>query len=80
MFMPPTVTASDAGRSRAPLARGARHLAHVALDLLARAIALGVGVAPLEPRDHALELRGVRTLPAVAVAVARPSPASLPVP
>ena len=50
-------------------ARLARHLAHVALDLLAGAVALGLGVASLEPRHDAFELRRVRALAAVAVAV-----------
>ena len=52
------------------LARGARHLAHVALDLLARPVALGFGVPALEPRHHALEAGGVRARAAVPVAVA----------
>ena len=69
MFCPPIVTASDAGPQPRATARRARHLAHVALDLLAGAVALRLGVAALEPRHHALELRGVRALPPVAVAV-----------
>ncbi len=68
------VLAADGDRERrrpqtCAAARGARHLAHVALDLLAGAVALGLGVATLEPRHDALELRGVRTLASVAVAV-----------
>ena len=68
------VDAADGDRERLrpqprAMARGARHLAHVALDLLARAVALGILVPALEPRDHALELRGVRALPSVPVAV-----------
>jgi len=50
-------------------ARRARHLAHVALDLLARAVALRLRVPTLEPRHHTFELRGVRALASVAVAV-----------
>jgi hypothetical protein len=77
MFWPPTVTASDAGRRRAPPHCG--HLAHVALDLLAGAVGLGVRVAALEPRDHALERGVVRAAAPVAVPVldvdlARPGP------
>ena len=48
-------------------ARAARHLAHVALDLLAGAVGLGFGVAPLEVGHHALVIGVVRTLAAVAV-------------
>ena len=51
-------------------ARGARHLAHVALDQLPGTIALRVGVASLEPRDHAFERGVVRALAPVPVAVA----------
>ena len=69
MFCPPIVTASDAGRRRAPPHALARHLAHVALDLLAGAVALRLGVAAFEPRHHTFELRGVRALAAVPVAV-----------
>src|SRR6185295_15536953 len=59
------------GRPQArALAGRARHLAHVALDLLARTVALGLGVPALEPRDHALEAGGVRARAAVPVAVA----------
>ena len=67
--MPPTVTASDAGFRPRAMTRGARHLAHVTLDLLARAVALRFGVAALEPRDDALEPGVVRALPPVPVAV-----------
>ena len=49
--------------------RGAGHLPHVALDLLAGAVALRVRMAPFQPGNHAFELRRVRALPAVAVAV-----------
>ena len=41
------MTASDAGLQPGAAARRARHLAHVALDLLAGAVALGLGVAAL---------------------------------
>ena len=51
------------------VARGARHLAHVALVLLPRPLALGALVAPLDPRDHALVVGGVLALAAVAVPV-----------
>ena len=56
--------------SRVPLTRGARHLAHVALVLLARVVAVGLGVAALDPRHHALEGRVVGAVAAVPVAVA----------
>ena len=69
MLRPPTVTASVAGLSRAPLQAGARHLAHVPLVLLPRPLALRPLVAPLDPRDHALVVGGVLALAAVAVAV-----------
>ena len=49
---PSIVTASDSGLSRAPPHVGARHLAHVALDLLAGAVGLGLGVAALQVRDR----------------------------
>ena len=52
------------------LARRAGHLAHVALVLLARVVAVGLGVAPLDPRHDALVGRVVRAVAAVAVAVA----------
>ena len=53
------VAAVDGDRQRQRLqpgaaARGARHLAHVALDLLAHRVALGFGVPPLQVRHHAL--------------------------
>ena len=51
-----TVTASVRGLSRAPPHARARHLAHVALVLLAGPVALGALVPPLDPRDHALVL------------------------
>ena len=47
----------------------ARHLPHVALDLLPGAVALRLGVAPLQPGDDALVAGGVGPGPAVAVAV-----------
>ena len=50
-------------------ARRAGDLAHVALELLPRPVALGVLVAPLDPRDHAFVARGVLARPAVAVLV-----------
>ena len=51
------------------VARVARHLAHVALVLLARPVAVGALVAALDPRDHALVRRVVLALAAVAVLV-----------
>ncbi len=48
----------------------AGHVAHVALVLLPRPLALGVGVPALDPLHHALEAGVVRALPAVLVAVA----------
>ncbi len=48
----------------------AGHLAHVALEALAAAVALRLLVAPLDERHGALERGGVRALAAVAVAVA----------
>ena len=65
-----TVTASVAGLSRAPPHAVARHLAHVALVLLARPVALGALVAALDPRDDALVRRSCTgALAAVAVLV-----------
>src|SRR5215469_16751310 len=51
------------------LARGTRHLAHVALVLLARIVALRLGVAPFDPRDDALVAGVVRAVAPVAIAV-----------
>ncbi len=62
----------DAERQRleaGALARGARHLAHVALDLLALRVGLGIGVAALQPRHDALVGGRVVARPAVAVLV-----------
>ena len=64
----------DRHRQRLRLEAGAaahlaRHLAHVALVLLARPVALGALVAALDPRDHALVGRRVLALAAVAVLV-----------
>ena len=44
----------DLGLEPGAAAGRARHLAHVALVLLARPVALGLGVAALDPGDHAL--------------------------
>ena len=55
---------------RAPPHVGARHLPHVALDLLALVVALGLAVAPLQVRHDALEVGGVGAHAAVAVLVA----------
>ena len=49
--------------------RRARHEAHVALDLVARAVGIGLGVPALHPRHDAFVFRGVRTLAPVAVLV-----------
>ena len=57
------------GPEAVAVARGARHLAHVPLDLLARAVALRLGVAALQPRDHTLVAGVVGALAAVAVLV-----------
>ncbi len=57
------------GLQPGPSAIGARHLAHVPLDLLSLAVALGVGVAALQPGDDALVLGLVGPLAPVAVAV-----------
>src|SRR5687767_4887777 len=71
MPSPPTVTASDSGRSLAPLHSGprprplalrARAQRHVLLDLLARPVRVGFAVAPLEVGDDALEGGHVRAL------------------
>ena len=43
-----------------PVTLGAGHLAHVLLDLLTRPVGLRFAVAPLQPRDDALEVRVVR--------------------
>src|SRR4029078_1849516 len=48
----------------------ARHLAHVALDLLVSATARGLRVASREPRDHALVARLVLPCAVVPVLVA----------
>ncbi len=47
----------------------ARHLAHVTGELLPARVRLRLGVPPLDPRDHALERRVIRALPAVPVLV-----------
>ena len=60
----------DLGLEPGALARRARDLAHVALVLLARVVALGLGVAALDPRDDALVVGVVRAVAAVPVAVA----------
>ena len=54
MFTPPIVTASALGAQACAPAGVARHLAHVALDLLALELGLGLGVAAVEPGDDAL--------------------------
>ena len=69
MLRSPMVTARLDGLRRCPAARGARHLAHVALDLLAAPVRLGVAVAPLQERDDALVRGVVLALAAVAVLV-----------
>ena len=51
------------------LAHRARHEAHVTLDDLPHPIGLRLGVAALDPRDHAFVLRRVRTLTPVPVLV-----------
>ncbi len=56
-------------------ALGARHLAHVALDLLALGVALGLGVPALQVGDDALELGVVAAAAAVAVLVLHLHPA-----
>ena len=50
-------------------ARGARHEPHVALDLIAHAIGVGLRVPALHPRHDTFVLRRVRTLPPVTVLV-----------
>ena len=76
-----SVTAERAAASsRAPPQRRAGHLPHVALDLLALAVALGVGVAALEVRDDALVVGGVGAHAAVAVLVADLDALPTPVP
>ena len=59
-----------AGARRAPPHAGHGHLPHVALDLLALVVALGLAVPALEVGDDALEVGGVRAHAAVAVLVA----------
>ena len=51
----------DLGLEPGALAGRARHLAHEALVLLARVVALGLGVAALDPRHHALVVGVVRS-------------------
>ncbi|CAB4613511.1 unannotated protein [freshwater metagenome] len=48
---------------------GARHFAHVALDLLALCIAFRIGMAALQPRNKTFELRVVGPLTAVTVLI-----------
>ena len=60
----------DLGLEPGALAGRARHLAHEALVLLARVVALGLGVAALDPRHDALVVGVVGAVAAVAVAVA----------
>ncbi len=60
----------DLGLEPGALARRARDLAHEPLVLLARVVALGLGVASLDPRHDALVVRVVRAVAAVPVAVA----------
>ena len=66
------------GFEAGPPALAAGHLAHVALYLLAHAVGLGLGVAPLQVGDHALVVRVVRARPAVAVLVVQVHLASRP--
>ncbi len=47
----------------------ARHLAHVAGELLPAGVRLRLGVPALDPRDHALEVGVIRALPPVPVPV-----------
>src|SRR5205823_4313218 len=54
------------------VARRTRHLPHVALDLLAAAVAVGLRVPALQPGDDPLEAGGVGALPSVSVAVRDP--------
>ena len=61
--------AQDLGLEAGALARGARDLAHVALVLLARPVAVGLGVAALDPGHHALVVGVVGAVAAVSVAV-----------
>ncbi len=56
------------GLEAAALARGARHLAHEALEALAAGVGLGLAVAALDVGAHALEGGVVGALAAVAVA------------
>ena len=49
---------------------GARHFAHVTLDLFTLRIAFGIGMPALQPRNETFELRVVGTLTAVTVFVA----------
>ena len=60
----------DLGLEPGAVAGGARHVAHVALVPLALGLRLGLVQAPVEERDHALEVRVVGALAAVPVAVA----------
>ena len=69
MFLSLIVTASDAGFSRAPPQAVHGHLAHVALVLLARPIALGALSATVEPRDDTFVRRRVLAGAAVPVLV-----------
>ena len=69
MLRPPTVTASDSGLRRAPPHDRAVHLAHVALDLLARPVRLRFAVTTLEPGHDALVVGLVGADPVEAVLV-----------
>ena len=55
---------------------GARHFAHVTLDLFTLRIAFGIGMPALQPRNETFELRVVGTLTAVTVFVADLDPTS----
>ena len=66
MFLSPTVTASDLRLQARAAAGRAGHGRHVALDLAADVVGVGLAVAALHVGDDAL----VRRVPAVRVAAA----------
>ena len=75
MFLGPCSTLLSQHRADDRLEAGAvadraRHLAHESFEPLAAGVGVGLGVAPLEVGDGALEHRVVRALAAVAVLVA----------
>ena len=69
MLLPPTLTASDSGRSRVPPQSGQGTSRHVALHLLAHPVGVGIAVAPLQPRHDTFELGVVAAQRAVTIAV-----------